>query len=80
MADRRHIIVGDDFADKSEALAMDRSDQVLGLAIVAQRLTGTFYAARDGTVADCATIPNCFDQLILANEAISVLNKDKNQR
>jgi hypothetical protein len=59
---------------------MDRPYQPLRLAIVAKQLTSALYPARNGAVADGAAIPDGGDQLVLADEAVAVLDQEKDQR
>ena len=55
---------------------MDRPDEALGLAVVAERLARRLHAAGQGRVGDDASVPDLLEQLIPGNEALAVFNEE----
>ncbi|MEO8802053.1 MAG: hypothetical protein ABI304_00485 [Rudaea sp.] len=58
---------------------MDRLDQALVCAIVAQGLARRLDPARDSSVGDHASIPHFLDEFIPGNQTFAIFNKQGKQ-
>ena len=68
-----------DLADEPESLAGDGSDQALFLAAVADRLARGIDMAGEGRFGDDASAPHHVQQLILADDVLTVLHQIEQQ-
>ena len=66
--------------DEPIALAVNRLDELLRLAVVAERLPRRFHAARHGRVRDDAAVPDLLDDLVLRDQTLAVLDQEREQR
>ena len=62
-------------ADKAKPFAGKRADQDLPLAVVADGLTDRVYLAAEGGFRNDAAVPDGGHQVILADDALAVLNE-----
>ncbi len=62
------------------ALTVNRLDELLRLAVIAERLPRRFHAARHGRVRDDAAVPDLLDDLVLRDHALAVLDQEREQR
>ena len=66
--------------DEAESPAVDRPDEALRPAVVAERLARGLDAARDRGLGDDAAVPDLLDDLVLADQALVVLDQQGEQR
>jgi len=59
---------------------VDRTHESLRLAVVAQSLPRRFHAAGDGGVRDDTPVPHLVDDFFLRDEALAVLDQQRQQR
>ena len=64
-----------DLADEAKALSRDGADHRLILAAVADRFSRGVDAARQRRVGDDAAVPDGLDQVILGDDAVTVLDQ-----
>jgi hypothetical protein len=78
---RRHGYVrGLHVRHEAQALAMDRADEALRPAVVAERLARGLDAARDRGLRDDAPVPDLLDDLVAGHEPVAVLHEQREQR
>jgi hypothetical protein len=65
--------------DEPIALTVNRLDEPLRLAVVAENGPRRLHAARDGRVRDDASVPNLLDELVLGDEALAVLHEQRQE-
>ena len=59
---------------------MDRADELLRLAVVAERVPRRLHAASHRRVRDDAAVPDLLDDLVPGNQALAVLDQQREQR
>src|SRR5262249_27976483 len=64
--------IGDDVADESESALVERANERMIVAGVAERAPGGADAGADRRLRDHAPLPNRGDQLVLAHDSITV--------
>jgi hypothetical protein len=67
------------FTDEAQPLARDRADQPLVLAAVAHGLSRGVDAARKGRIRHNPAAPDRSDEIVLADDSISVLHQVNQQ-
>ena len=70
---RRRSLV--DFADEAKSALMQRADQSLIVAVVAQSAPRRTDLGAERRLRDGAAVPNRLDQLVLAHDPVAVLNE-----
>lgn len=65
--------------DEAKALAVKGPDELLALAVVAERLARRLDAAAQGGVADDAPVPDLFEDLVPGDEPFAVLDQEGEQ-
>src|SRR5512145_1305011 len=76
---RRSATRGSRGTDEAVALAMDRLDEFLGVAVVAESLPRRFHAACDGRIRNGAPLPDHLHDLFLGDEALPVRDEQCEQ-
>src|SRR5262245_15601000 len=69
----------EDLPNESESTLMLRANEALIVAAVAQRPPRSTDAGAERCVGDETTLPNCFDQLILAHDSVAMLDEVDDQ-
>jgi hypothetical protein len=64
-----------DFADEAKSALMQRADQSLIVAVVAQSAPRRTDSGAERRLRDDAAVPNRLDQLVLAHDPVAVLNE-----
>jgi hypothetical protein len=57
---------------EAKTFARQRLDQALGLAAIANRVPGGIDAARQRRIRDDPSVPNCINEIVLADDARAV--------
>ena len=65
---------------KAEADAVHGADQPLAAAIISQQLAGRLDPARQGRIRYGPPVPDLFDDLVLAHQAVMVLRQQQEER
>jgi len=72
---RRYATAVAELTDEADALALDRLDQPLRFAAIAERLTSGIDAARERGFRNDAAAPDRCDQVVTADHAVAVFDQ-----
>ena len=75
LAESRLIALRVNLRHESKTLAVDRSDESLGLAVVANRFPRRLHSTGQGGVGNQASVPDLLEELIPGNEPFSILHE-----
>jgi hypothetical protein len=69
------LLTGGYLANEAEAPAWKRANENLALTSIAKCASRRIDARVHGGIGDDASLPNCIDQLLLADDAVAVLDE-----